>query len=92
MIREFRAGDVTMRAQKQCVPGWRETNVAARVNFSPDGAHGNVGRMKKPAPIESLGKAQARREHARLGEEIAAHDRRSAPRGRANYFATSFFT
>lgn len=32
--------------------------------------------MKKPAPIESLGKAQARREHASLGEEIAAHDRR----------------
>ena len=32
--------------------------------------------MKKPAPIESLGETQARREHARLGEEIAAHDRR----------------
>ncbi|MGH6850862.1 MAG: NAD-dependent DNA ligase LigA [Methylocella sp.] len=32
--------------------------------------------MKKPAPIESLGPAQARREHARLGEEIRAHDRR----------------
>jgi DNA ligase (NAD+) len=32
--------------------------------------------MKKPAPIESLDEAQARREHARLGEEIAAHDRR----------------
>ncbi|MGH6835568.1 MAG: NAD-dependent DNA ligase LigA [Methylocella sp.] len=32
--------------------------------------------MKKPAPIESLSEAQARREHARLGEEIAAHDRR----------------
>ena len=32
--------------------------------------------MKKPAPIESLSAAQARREHARLGEEIAAHDRR----------------
>ena len=32
--------------------------------------------MKKPTPIESLGEAQARREHARLGEEIAAHDRR----------------
>ncbi|MGH6838473.1 MAG: NAD-dependent DNA ligase LigA [Methylocella sp.] len=32
--------------------------------------------MKKPAPIESLGEAQARREHARLGEEIGAHDRR----------------
>jgi DNA ligase (NAD+) len=32
--------------------------------------------MKKPAPIESLDAAQARREHARLGEEIAAHDRR----------------
>jgi DNA ligase (NAD+) len=32
--------------------------------------------MKKPTPIESLGEAQARREHARLGEEIGAHDRR----------------
>jgi DNA ligase (NAD+) len=32
--------------------------------------------MKKPAPIESLSEAQARREHARLGEEIRAHDRR----------------
>ena len=32
--------------------------------------------MKQPAPIESLSAAQARREHARLGEEIAAHDRR----------------
>src|SRR5450631_4577293 len=32
--------------------------------------------MKKPVPIESLGAAQARREHVRLGEEIAAHDRR----------------
>jgi len=32
--------------------------------------------MKKPAPIESLSEAQARREHARLGEEIAAHDKR----------------
>ncbi len=32
--------------------------------------------MKKPAPIESLTGAQARREHARLGEEISAHDRR----------------
>jgi DNA ligase (NAD+) len=32
--------------------------------------------MKKQVPIESLGPAQARREHARLGEEIAAHDRR----------------
>ncbi|HUI20502.1 MAG TPA: NAD-dependent DNA ligase LigA [Methylocella sp.] len=32
--------------------------------------------MKKPAPIESLSEAQARREHARLGEEIAEHDRR----------------
>ncbi len=32
--------------------------------------------MKKPAPIESLSEAQARREHARLGQEIAAHDRR----------------
>jgi DNA ligase (NAD+) len=32
--------------------------------------------MKKPAPIESLSEAQARREHARVGEEIAAHDRR----------------
>jgi DNA ligase (NAD+) len=32
--------------------------------------------MKKPAPIESLSEAQARREHARLGEEIAGHDRR----------------
>jgi DNA ligase (NAD+) len=32
--------------------------------------------MKKPAPIESLSEAQARREHARLGEEIGAHDRR----------------
>jgi hypothetical protein len=26
--------------------------------------------MKKPAPIENLTAAQARREHARLGEEI----------------------
>src|ERR1700704_1100679 len=32
--------------------------------------------MKKPAPIESLSEAQARCEHARLGQEIAAHDRR----------------
>lgn len=32
--------------------------------------------MKQPAPIESLSAAQACREHARLGEEIAAHDRR----------------
>ena len=32
--------------------------------------------MKQPAPIESLSAAQARREHAWLGEEIAAHDRR----------------
>jgi DNA ligase (NAD+) len=32
--------------------------------------------MKKAAPIESLDVAQARREHARLGEEIAAHDKR----------------
>ena len=32
--------------------------------------------MKKPARIESLSEAQARREHARLGEEIRAHDRR----------------
>ena len=32
--------------------------------------------MKQPAPLESLSAAQARREHARLGEEIAAHDRR----------------
>jgi DNA ligase (NAD+) len=46
------------------------------VNFSPFDAHGNVGPMKKPAPIESLSEAQARREHARLGKEIGAHDRR----------------
>jgi DNA ligase (NAD+) len=32
--------------------------------------------MNEPAPIESLSEAQARREHARLGEEIGAHDRR----------------
>jgi DNA ligase (NAD+) len=32
--------------------------------------------MKKPVPIESLSEAQASREHARLGEEIAAHDKR----------------
>ena len=32
--------------------------------------------MKRPVPIESLSAAQARREHARLGEEIAAHDQR----------------
>ena len=32
--------------------------------------------MKKPVPIESLSATQARREHARLSEEIAAHDRR----------------
>jgi DNA ligase (NAD+) len=32
--------------------------------------------MKKPAHIESLSEAQARREHARLGVEIGAHDRR----------------
>jgi DNA ligase (NAD+) len=32
--------------------------------------------MKKPIPIERLDAAQARREYARLGEEIAAHDRR----------------
>ncbi len=47
-----------------------------RANFSPVEAHANVGGMKKPAPIESLGEAQARREHARLGEEIGAHDAR----------------
>jgi DNA ligase (NAD+) len=47
-----------------------------RANFSPGTADANVGGMKKPAPIESLGAAQARREHARLGEDIAAHDRR----------------
>src|ERR1700722_4154570 len=47
-----------------------------RANFSPGAADANVGLMKKPAPIESLGEAQARREHARLGEEIGAHDRR----------------
>ncbi len=46
------------------------------MNFSPGAADANVGLMKKPAPIESLGDAQARREHARLGEEIGAHDRR----------------
>jgi DNA ligase (NAD+) len=39
-------------------------------------AHANFGGMKKPVPIESLGAVKARREHARLGEEIAAHDRR----------------
>src|SRR3984893_6156088 len=32
--------------------------------------------MKKPALFETLSEAQARREHARLGEEIGAHDRR----------------
>jgi len=32
--------------------------------------------MKKPVPIKSLSATQARREHARLSEEIAAHDRR----------------
>jgi DNA ligase (NAD+) len=32
--------------------------------------------MKKPTPIDRLDAAQARREYARLGEEIAAHDRR----------------
>ena len=32
--------------------------------------------MKKPAPIDTLSEAQARREHARLGEEIAQHDKR----------------
>ncbi len=32
--------------------------------------------MNESAPIESLSEAQARREHARLGEEIGAHDRR----------------
>lgn len=32
--------------------------------------------MKKPAPVKDLEPAQARREHARLGEEIAGHDRR----------------
>jgi len=32
--------------------------------------------MKKPAPIESLSAAEARHEHARLGEEIVTHDRR----------------
>src|ERR1700675_3677247 len=32
--------------------------------------------MNEPAPIESLSEAQARREHARLGEEIGAHDQR----------------
>jgi DNA ligase (NAD+) len=32
--------------------------------------------MKMPAPIESLTAAQARREHDRLGKEIAEHDQR----------------
>ncbi|HMF06521.1 MAG TPA: NAD-dependent DNA ligase LigA [Methylocella sp.] len=32
--------------------------------------------MKQPIPVEDLSPAQARREHARLQEEIAAHDRR----------------
>src|SRR5262249_39032167 len=32
--------------------------------------------MKQPAPIERLNEAQARREHARLDKEIAAHDHR----------------
>ncbi|WP_036263434.1 NAD-dependent DNA ligase LigA [Methylocapsa aurea] len=32
--------------------------------------------MKKPTPIDRLDAAQARREYARLGEEIAEHDRR----------------
>ncbi len=32
--------------------------------------------MKKPAPIDRLSGAQARREHARLGAEIAANDQR----------------
>jgi DNA ligase (NAD+) len=32
--------------------------------------------MKQPKPIEALDLAQARREHARLGAEIAAHDQR----------------
>jgi DNA ligase (NAD+) len=31
--------------------------------------------MSKPVPIDRLDAAQARREHARLGEQIAAHDR-----------------
>ena len=37
--------------------------------------HANFAPMKKPAPIESLAAAQARCEHARLGEEIATHDK-----------------
>jgi DNA ligase (NAD+) len=32
--------------------------------------------MKEPVPIESLSAAEARREHARLVEEIVTHDRR----------------
>jgi DNA ligase (NAD+) len=32
--------------------------------------------MKQPVPIESLSAAQARHEHTKLGEEIAAHDKR----------------
>lgn len=32
--------------------------------------------MKAPAPIDQLTASQARKEHARLGEEIAEHDRR----------------
>ncbi len=32
--------------------------------------------MKQPTPIERLTPAQARKEHAKLGEEIAEHDRR----------------
>lgn len=32
--------------------------------------------MKEPIPVERLDLAQARREHARLGKEIAEHDRR----------------
>ncbi|MCI0600647.1 MAG: NAD-dependent DNA ligase LigA [Beijerinckiaceae bacterium] len=32
--------------------------------------------MKHPVPVASLSQAQARREYARLGKEIAAHDKR----------------
>ena len=54
----------------------REPNRDGAASFSRLAARANFPAMKKPAPLESLSAAQARREHARLGEEIAEHDRR----------------
>jgi hypothetical protein len=53
--------------------------------------------MKTLAPLKSLSAAEARAEHARLGEEITAHDRRYYQEdarifinGRDNGFVTCF--